>query len=368
MENRMAVPYETKPMNRPSMLLRFLGRQPKKNGLVAINNLLADAENVEDVSVEQVEVAAAEYRMRTRRDFKEDREQIFKDFLEHCIADHCLEEIEITRLVHLRRILRLTEGDAARIQDAVASSVYAKAVDGVLMDNIRSDDESAFLERLSQNLQLPTALSEKILSAKSQEIVQRAFDAAVSDQRLSPSEDGELQALAENLGITIKHNEETRLLLDKVRLYWRIEEGDIPTVTVDIKLQRGESCYFEAQVDWLEERRVTHRYNYSGPQARIRIAKGVYWRLGSMAVKPTSEDVLKHIDSGVLYVTNKRVLFRGQRGNKSIRLNRIIHIEPYGNGVEIEKDAGKNPFLQFNNGSDVMAMILERAIDDSASA
>ena len=315
----MTAPYVDKSLERPSFFLRLLGKQPKRNGLIAINNLLAAAENIEDVSVEQVEHAAVPYRLRIQRDLKQEREDLFR------------------------------EGQVGK----------------ALEDRNLTDEEEAFLVQLGEDLRLPTEISESIFASKAQEIVQRALHEATSDQRLSPSEETEFQALAKNLGVEVTHDDETHRVLERMRLYWRLEEGDLPVVDVDIKLQRRETCHFTADVDWLEHRKVTRRYNYSGPTARIRIVKGVYWRLGSMAIKPTSEDVLQHIDSGTIYVTNKRVLFRGERGNKSLRLNRIIDVEAYRNGVQIEKDRGKNPFLQFEPGADVMGMILERAIDES---
>ena len=361
----MTAPYVDKSLERPSFFLRLLGKQPKRNGLIAINNLLAAAENIEDVSVEQVEHAAVPYRLRIQRDLKQERADLFREFLQHCIADHRFDPVEIDRLGHLRRLVRLSEDDVARIQRDATSSVYEGQVGKALEDRNLTDEEEAFLVQLGEDLRLPTEISESIFASKAQEIVQRALHEATSDQRLSPSEETEFQALAKNLGVEVTHDDETHRVLERMRLYWRLEEGDLPVVDVDIKLQRSETCHFTADVDWLEHRKVTRRYNYSGPTARIRIVKGVYWRLGSMAIKPTSEDVLQHIDSGTIYATNKRVLFRGERGNKSLRLNRIIHVEAYSNGVQIEKDKGKNPFLQFEPGADVMGMILERVIEES---
>ncbi len=47
-------------------------------------------------------------------------------------------------------------------------------------------------------------------------------------------------------------------------------------------------------------------------------------------------------------LTNKSVIFVGNQKNSSIRLNKILSFTPYSNGIEINKDTGKNPIVTFN--------------------
>lgn len=92
--------------------------------------------------------------------------------------------------------------------------------------------------------------------------------------------------------------------------------------------------------------------------------KGVYWRVGNVAINRVSEDVMTHVDSGRAYLTNKRVVFMGTKGNKSIRLAKILDYEVYTNGVTIQKDAGKNPFLAFDEQPEQFAVLLGRLITE----
>jgi hypothetical protein len=65
--------------------------------------------------------------------------------------------------------------------------------------------------------------------------------------------------------------------------------------------------------------------------------KGLSYRLGSVGVGRTTEDSVVLVDTGTIYVTNKRLIFDGARTNTSIRLNKILSFTPYSNGVEIDK-------------------------------
>ncbi|MFH1740305.1 MAG: CheF family chemotaxis protein, partial [bacterium] len=185
-------------------------------------------------------------------------------------------------------------------------------------------------------------------------------------ERLSPEEDKELDTAAASLKARMNFDADTEKAMEKFRLFWQIENGNLPCVEPGINLQRNETCHLVCDVDWYEERRTTRRIQYGGPTMRIRLAKGLYWRMGDVAVQRVSEDAMTHIDSGRIFLTNKRIVFMGNRGNKTIRLDKILDFEAFQNGIQIQKDAGKNPFLQFSDGVDVFAMILGRVIRDSS--
>lgn len=97
---------------------------------------------------------------------------------------------------------------------------------------------------------------------------------------------------------------------------------------------------------------------------RIRIMKGVYWRAGSIAPQRISEDEWRVIDEGTIYLTNKRIIFMGNNGNKTITLGKILGFEPYSNGIDIQKDSGKSPFLEFSTNIDIFSMILARVLNE----
>ena len=69
---------------------------------------------------------------------------------------------------------------------------------------------------------------------------------------------------------------------------WQLEHGELVPLDVGINLQKKESCFAARDVEWHETRRVTKRIKYSGPTARLRIMKGVYWRVGDIGIQRIS--------------------------------------------------------------------------------
>lgn len=208
------------------------------------------------------------------------------------------------------------------------------------------------------------ATAEAMVERESKIILQKFIDDAISDQRLSEDEENRMNEIAHNLNIEIKHSEQTKRDLEKFKLYWQLENGTMPIIISSINIQKSESLHFQTSVKWLEQRTVTKRINYGGPTARIKLAKGVYYNFGSMAANRVTEDVWKIIDSGTLYLTNKRLIFMGSRGNKTIHLRKILDYKPYTNGVDIQKDTGKSPFLEFSFNVDIFSMMLARLLNE----
>ena len=361
----MATPFAVLTEKTPNLLHRLLRKEPKENAIVAINNLLAHASHPSEVAEPAVQEVAERYTVNLQRSFSSELQELYAQFLRHCLEDQSLSEREVTELAHLKQILGLTDSQVGEIHANIVGAVYSASVDEVVADGRLSEEERDFLTKLESELRLPSELAGRIATEHVQARLNAHVNAAVADQRLSPEEEAEIHAIARSFGASLNFDEETRELLDRFRLYWVIENGELPEISTDIRLQRGEACYAIRDVDWYELRTVTKRVNYGGPTARIRIAKGLYYRVGSVSVQRVSEDVMKQIDSGRVYLTNKRLIFQGGQRNTTIALKKILGFNPFSNGVEIQKESGKSPFLQFTDSVDVFALLLDRVLRDS---
>jgi hypothetical protein len=183
-----------------------------------------------------------------------------------------------------------------------------------------------------------------------------------ADRRLSPEEEGQLQALATDLGLSVTADEATAALLDRFRLLWRIENGELPEQEAPIRLGKGERCHTVLQVSHHEFRTVTEAVGYTGPTARVRLAKGIYWRFGAIKVAPIRRDVLKELDTGTLYVTSRRLLFDGTKGSRAFPYTKIINVKLYQDGLQIERDTGKDQYFQFTGDAELLGAILNGAM------
>lgn len=358
--------YNEQQLVKQNFFQRLFKVPPKDNACIEINNLFAQNQgDLMRIQLNQITEIAQKYKLDLDKEYKQSRLDLFSKYLKYCVEDRKLEDKEIKVLKHIQELLLLSEDDTKTLISIETDRIYQTQVEAVIRNGKVDSFEKENLEKLRQDLLIPDKIASKIFEKSAKERLQEFLDNAISDERISPEEETELLTISNNLGIEFDANKASKGKLEKFKLYWQLENSALPELMSDINLQKNEILHFHTEINWYEQRRVTKRINYGGPIARIKIAKGIYYRLGSVGVQPVSEDVLQMIDSGKLYLTNKRVIFMGARGNKTININKILDFLPYKNGVDLQKDSGKSPFLEFEDNIDVFSLILVRLMNEN---
>lgn len=115
----------------------------------------------------------------------------------------------------------------------------------------------------------------------------------------------------------------------------QLKEGNVPVRIIGVKapiiLKKNEKLQLVLPEISLLEPRAVRTSVYGGPG--FRVAKGVYFRVGR--TRSESHEELKHIDQGVLSLTNKRFVFSGTKRNVSVDLRKIVSMEPYSDGIAL---------------------------------
>jgi hypothetical protein len=352
-------PFVPRPLEEPGLFGRLRKKPPAGNALVEVNNLLASG--ILKAAASDVEAVNARYGFDVRERFHSECIDYYRTCLTHYMSDDVLSDECRHQLDHLKSLLSISDDAAASVQSAVLRSRFDNAVIKAFAAPSRSIDRDGLMAT-GQALGLTDRESEEVYDRHARAVLNQLLDAFIQDQRWSPDEERQFLQMAEVHGITPNFSPGIREELDRYRLYWEIEEGMLPEIAVDITLQRGESAHFGAMVEWFEYRTQTKRINYGGPTARIKIAKGVYYRMGSVNVQRVTEEVMQHIDSGAVYITNKRIIFVGGKKNTNIRINRILGFNIYQNGIDVVKDSGRNPFLAMDQNVDVCGLVLDRIL------
>lgn len=159
-------PFDKLPLSRGTLMQRALGRKPRENAWIEVNNLLAGVDEIREVRPEQVARIAERYRMPMRGEFVGRLERLYRDYLLYCLADARLSAEELCDLAHLKRILRLTDRALTEIHEAVAKQVYALTVDAVLADGRIDAAEREFLDTLQQHLAISGKVVDGIMLAR----------------------------------------------------------------------------------------------------------------------------------------------------------------------------------------------------------
>lgn len=166
-------------------------------------------------------------------------------------------------------------------------------------------------------------------------------DSILADNYFSEEEELELNRLCELTGgLNSRVVKDWDLAkLTRARLIRDLLTGNVRPVfnaqNFPIVLQRKEVVVWGANnVEFITTK--TERQFVAGSRGvSVRIAKGVYYRVGNSRGHTESKEVLDNLGKGFLVVSNKHIFINATKLNKKIPLSKLISVTPYRGEVEI---------------------------------
>ncbi|HBO34186.1 MAG TPA: hypothetical protein DD636_05540 [Anaerolineaceae bacterium] len=352
-------PFITKNRVEPNGIDKLLKRIPRENFLIEVNNLLANR-SLDEITPGQIIALAEQYKIKNPLDmFGNELVQLFRDFLNEHLNNQLSSTNDFQSAKKIQGVLGISDLVFEKEYRQQALEIFKKQVSDTLNRTKKYNENEPQFEPLGKKLGLTTNKQEQILNEVRQSIVQQSINKMLDDARISPQEKEAFDQLCKDLDVTPNFDSESKKALENYSNLWQIENGELPVYETDIFLQKNETCHYQGSVKLYELRTKTVNYQYRGSVAKLRITKSWYYRVGN--IKPTREtqDIMTLIDSGTLYVTNKRILFNGSKGNKVIKYSQIVDLTPYTDGVQIIKDTGKPPLFQlsYSDGETLCATI-----------
>ncbi|GFN23678.1 hypothetical protein [Thermanaeromonas sp. C210] len=167
-------------------------------------------------------------------------------------------------------------------------------------------------------------------------------------------EDGNLDAQEENrLAQFARHFDFTQEDLDRNGFYTRFVKGAVlrelmegkvpsrfhPVGELPFNFQKSEALIWAFNDVAYYEEKTRRGYVGGSHGVSFRIAKGVYYRVGSFRGRPVeiTEKVL--VDRGILAVTTKHLYFQGAKKAFRVRWDKVVSFMPYSDGIGIQRDA-----------------------------
>jgi len=354
--------FQERPLIRASFMQKLSGQKPEENAIIELNNLLA-TKKIIDISPADIKEIENRYSLTLSIEFPLNLQEFYAVYLNDC---HCLNPFGASyspELNHLKQILNLDFQTINTIKQKIGSLTYRRNFEKAISNGRLTSIEKESLDKLKEVLQLTTNIVESISSETRTKYIENYVARIIEGHRFSPEEEKELNAISSNLSIQIQFSDKTSFQLNKLKLYWKLENLELPIVICNIDLQKLEVCHFkESNVVWYEPRGDRQRLSINPNATSLHIIKSFYLISLSSDIHKLQNDKLKFVDSGTLYLTNKRIILVGEKKNHNIRIEKIIYHVPLQDGTEICKDSGKSPLLQMTDKADVFSMIMERIL------
>lgn len=355
--------YQKIELKEQSFFQKLFKQFPKENYIYEIQNLLAENENdLLSIDIGQVSKLQQKYKVGIQ-EFQQEREFLLNEYIDFCLVDKSLSNDEMKILYFLSDLLNITyEYMNTRIEEE-GKIIYREKILSVISDNKIDDDERNELSKLRSEFNLSDDVGKAIYSEETQKKIQEYVNFLIVKRRISPDEEKKLYDLLKDLNVSASFTGDGENGIKKLRLYWDVENADLPVLQSPINLKKGETLHYTSRISWHEERSRTRTVSYGGISTSFRVCKGVYLRSGRIAPSRETEAYMKLIDVGTVYFTNKRIIFMGNHGNKTIPYSKILSFTPCRNGIEIGKDTGKSPFFGCDD-PEMMGIFLARLINE----
>jgi hypothetical protein len=128
-----------------------------------------------------------------------------------------------------------------------------------------------------------------------------------------------------------------------------IQAGRRPRYTINapIILAKDEDALWCYNNVTMFQEKVQREYIGRTGGFSFRVMKGVTYRTGGFKGHPVETSYMENMGIGSLYVTNKNIIFMGQTRSIKVPYTKIIGINPYSDGMEVQRDGSNVKRLVF---------------------
>lgn len=242
---------------------------------------------------------------------------------------------------------------------------FRRALMSAVEDGSISDAELQELKTLYATL----GLTQDDISQIRVLVFAKGVEAATAQNSLTAEEYAEFGKLQTFLGIPDSQVVNSRRQLARLRLITEIQGGNLPcrpaSRAPNVILQKKETLHWVESASLLEERVVSRRYVGGSSGFSFRIMKGVTYRCGQSRGEYVTDKAVVPVSYGELVITNRRVIFRGDKKSFNLRLDKLLETGIYTNAVRLTGQNGtpRTVLLGDPDNIELVAAVLSAAIN-----
>lgn len=191
----------------------------------------------------------------------------------------------------------------------------------------------------------------------------------ISDRRVNDVELNSLNQIASQLELPKEIISNAQKQVQYYRLFYQIESGEpLPTgQPANLILQKNEVCYLSIPANLLEERVISRQYVGHSHGVSIRLIKGVSYRVGQQRGRIQSQTGLVVVSQGYFNITNKRLVFSGNKKSVVGNFDKLIDLQLFADGLKYSVTSRQKPtIIQFdiNEEAELSGLVISRILNE----
>lgn len=341
---------------------KLMRREPRENAFLEINNLLATVPILK-LDKESIDKRLSKYKI-TPEKARSRLVYFYTIILKHFVRDYDISDSEYERLRHLQHILSIDSKEIGSIHSAVLYPIYQHYVRQAVSDGQLSETEKLTLENLTNQLRIPKDFAVRIYNSEAEKILNSKLRETIKDGMLSETEEKELLKIADSLKIELRLTQDAKKNLQRHRYLWQLSIGNLPKLKTNIHLEKDEFCAAVLKVEIYEVGNVREAVKFSGYQSSNNFAP-VGFHSGMIQTNRLPGEVMKFGAAGMLYFTNRRIIFNQVNGIFQIPFTNVIGATFYRNGMLLEQIKGRDKFIKFRGDIEAVKLIFNSLMTKS---
>lgn len=241
-------------------------------------------------------------------------------------------------------------------------SEYANLLRGFVKGGKLNDEQKNKLAKFIES----NELRREELGGIHKKACELAWDSTIGDKIITEEEKNSLEDIMNYFGLSKDDFNFNQKAFNKYYTLGLIEKGKLPEIKehdVDVIFKKDEVLHWGCPATIKKYKRVTNRVSYGGPTASIKIMKGVRYRVGSLGYSTSSNEYLVSEDSGIFWLTNQRVGFKGNRKNFVFPYTKIYSFDLSRDGLFLAKEGREKPYILGLDDYDVPCAIISYIIN-----
>ncbi|MBN2829366.1 MAG: hypothetical protein JXR56_03475 [Candidatus Cloacimonetes bacterium] len=340
----MLNPFSKEDLHKPGFIRKLLNKQLVENFRIEINNLLAQKQPL-DINITELNQIRNKYQIQSNIYYNWILSDFYYKALSRLYHNRNITSEERIYLNSLYQLLELDPGEVERLEKSFLFEIFSNKFFAIPIDDDLSQESKDNLLKIGKELNLKEAVSKDFYYACAMKKLADFVKTTDTEEELTLDQVVQLEKLAGFYDVPVPDKSVENNRLSGLNLTDEL----LKPIPSQVNLQKNEVCYHSNQASYSEFLRTPQRMTFNGMTAKSKIAGGFYWRSSDIGLNKIKDEELKHIDSGILSITNKRLIFKGSNKVHSLALFDILDFALFSNGVVIHKENGKNLVYLFED-------------------
>lgn len=350
-------PYTKQELESCGFFSKLLSGKPTHNAWAEINNILAEADKVQQLTADNVSKALKTWGAKMDDSSLEQRSAIYRKFADIIYTEaQSTEDTLFADGQYLAEVLQLPVHLVKLADKGAKQAAYF-----IRCRNLLEQSEPLDIQAINKIFGYDYEDGFAIRKQVFQDYFNLKFEAISSAQRYTPEEEEALRKDCAVLDIPYEFKNNIVNALKKYRDLWQAENSPLHHIQVDIPLQADEVCHAAAQAGLCQQKVVEKEDNYFELTRKFSIDETVTFKGEKLEHPKTQEEITALLEIGYFFLTNQRIIYLSKNTVQAVDLDKITSAELENNIITFHtKENGDFMYKFSDEASGVMYILFSR--------